>query len=691
MRTTVLGILSLTCVLLQAQDGILINEIQPANRSIREGAGNATPDWVELHNGGIDSVDLYGYRLAIAGAYHLIDQHMKVAPQGFMVLWCSGQPDMGTDHVGFALSRHGGTLLLIDPDATTIRDVFTWPEMPSDQSIGRLPDGGTDWSRFGRASPGASNDERNRIGRAMEPIRFAPGPGVYSGKLVVRMESPEGGEIRYTLDGSSPGPDRGVVYQGPIFIDRNTVIRAMNYGVNHREGAEQCAHFIISEVPRPGISMVMDPEDLRGDSGIYVPGQHANNTRTGMDWERRAMVSFPDDPARNFPIGARISGSGSRGSAKRSFKLIARDRYSSPMEGLPFADGAHFKEGILRADAAPNAFLRNSFIERVVIDHGLAVDIQPSTPLPLYLNDRYWGLYRWMPPKDADWIRSITGEQALDVLEGPSAVALSGTDRYFRTALDALHSELPMNRIEALIDLDALMDLACLDLWMGRADHDINVRCYRPSRPGGRWRWVLFDMDLWAPVNENSLARMCSTTVPEAPYMPALMQHPELQERLLARMSALLATALETGHAASIVDAIYAGSLTDLDADHRRWELELDSPAPDVMLNEMRAFITDRPGHLVKHLAKHTGRRTGVIQVDGPPAASGLIRCEGMPLREGRNNIVCFSGVTMEFEAVPAPGMEFAGWEGSNERSAVLRTDMSASRALNARFRTIVP
>src|SRR5690606_12774530 len=156
-----------------------------------------------------------------------------------------------------------------------------------------------------------------------------------------------------------------------------------------------------------------------------------------------------------------------------------------------------------------------------------------------HLNGRYWGLYRWMPAKDAEWLRHISGAEAVDVLEGPATVALSGKDTHFREARRALLGSATADSIDALIDLGSLIDLACIDLWTGRADHDLNVRCYRPRERGGRWRWVLFDMDLWAPAAENSVERMCSAPVPETPYVPQLLGHPELRPKLLARITAL--------------------------------------------------------------------------------------------------------------------------------------------------------
>ena len=57
-----------------------------------------------------------------------------------------------------------------------------------------------------------------------------PGGGEFSKPLVVTMacKSP-GAMIRYTTDGTPPGPDNGQVYSAPLTIDKNTTYRAIAY------------------------------------------------------------------------------------------------------------------------------------------------------------------------------------------------------------------------------------------------------------------------------------------------------------------------------------------------------------------------------------------------------------------------------------------------------------------------------
>ncbi len=668
---------------------VLINEVQPANHATMRLPDGSSPDWVELVNTGTRPVDLLGMRLVLGARQHVIDAPLVIAAGEHRLLYCSGDPWVGVDHLVLKLPRAGGTLLLLDANGHDVLDIFTWPALPSDVSMGRYPDGGAGWSFFPRPTPGSPN----QADQALRAIAPAPVPtilpGMYTTPIELDLAVPPGGRVHFTVDGSPPEA-HSPVWTGPMVVRERIALRARTWQEGCLPGPEMGGIYVVGAEAVPMASIIMDPLHLAGDSGIYHPGAHANHTRTGVEWERPAMVGLPG-AAHLFPVGVRIHGSGSRGLAKRSFKLHARTRYGSPTEGIPHAGGAVFTEAILRADASPHAFMRNVVLEQLVRAHGLQVDVQPSAPIALYLNERFWGMYRLMPPKNAQWLRSLSGAEALDVLAGPSLHAVNGSDGHFRKALAALYGAAPIDSIEALIDLASLIDLACLDLWTGRADHDLNVRLYRPRQAGGRWRWILYDMDVWAPANDNSLARMVGTMAPEAPWLGPLLAHPALAERLLARITALHAAVLNPMVAGVLVDTLYGRYEELLRADHRRWDLELDMAPPAASRDELRAFITTRPAHLMRQLAEHTGRSLHSVRVEVPPPGAGTLRLEGLTMTSGEHTVHGLAGVPVQLEAVAPPGMEFAGWKGVVGDGPVIRVDLARAKVVRPLFRPVVP
>ena len=61
-------------------------------------------------------------------------------------------------------------------------------------------------------------------------IRFSEPSGTFQGTLSVGIETPiEGAEIRYTLDGSVPGPDSTLYDGNPLLVDQTRQIRAQAF------------------------------------------------------------------------------------------------------------------------------------------------------------------------------------------------------------------------------------------------------------------------------------------------------------------------------------------------------------------------------------------------------------------------------------------------------------------------------
>lgn len=676
-----------------AQDGVMINELQAANRRTFVAPDGSTPDWVELFNPTAKTIDLGGMRFAVVGRTHVLKGPLSIAPHEHRIIWFDGAPDRRPDHAGFTLPRKGGTLLLIAADGLTVKDVFTYPAMAGDLSVGRLTDGNaTEWSFFAEATPGRPNRGIHTVhGRTATPAidtTFVPPDD----RMLLPLTADDGAVIRYTTDGTEPTATHGTRYTAPIAVGSDLVVRARAFVDGRLPSREFCSTFHRGDAPLEGITIAMDQAGLSDDSiGINVEGALANFSRRGRSWERLAMVKFNGSADAPIPIGISIHGSGSRGLPKRSFKLHARDRYDSPVKGLRLNDTEHFQEGILRADAGAHTFLRNRFLEVIATHNGLHVDVQPSRPMPLYLNGAYWGLYRWMPPKDKQWLKHISGSEAVDVLEGPAAVVRSGSDAHFKQAVARIMGLAPIDTLARYIDLDNLIDLACMDLWTGRADHDLNVRLYRPRMPGGRWRWVMFDMDLWAPASENSVERMASGTAAETPYIPQLLRHSDLQQKLLARMSALLATALSPVRAAFVADSLYASHQADMHADHHRWKDEMERPEPAASHAALRSFTTDRPAPLLEHLGKATGRKLRKVTIEAPGADQGVLHIEGLVLSPGEHEVTCFHGVPLRVMFIPAEGHELAGWKGVDAVSSEITIDPARVRSVRPLIRGTMP
>lgn len=684
MRVVALFGLCLWTLPSHGQDHLLLNEVLPGNQGITANNTGGSPDWIEVFNPTTKAVDLLGWRIAMAGRQHIFMRSLVVAAKSYELLWCDGRSTEGPDHIAFKLAREGGALLLITPDGMTVADVFSYPSIPGNVSIGRYPNATRSWSLFTTPTPGEMNrsGEGGRIQGTWKAPEADLGPGWIPAPSMLALRAEEGAVIHFTRDGSLPTPTHGERYATPISIEASTTVRAVAFGSGRLTSADRTATYLIGTPVGETFALSLAPADLWNDStGIYTPGLFNNNTRTGRAWERPGTAAFAGmEPVR---VDVRISGSGSRGARKRSFKLSADEAV------FAFDDSTLVNEAFLRADATPHAWLRNTTLEELVRRYGLNLEVQPSRTTSLYLNAAFWGNYRWMPGKDANWLEQRSGAGSIDLLEGPGASVLNGGDDHYERALAMLLRGAPKDSLETLIDLKSLIDLACMDLWTGRADHEFNVRCYRPRERHGRWRWVLYDMDLWAPANENSVQRMSLAAAPETPFVPQLLDHPELRIAVLARITALQASAFD--QAAEVADSLQRSHRPGLEANFRRWELELDMPHPDTSLAMLKEFAKERPSHLFEDLARYTGRKTHVVVIDVPPAEQATLLIDGLMLAPGKQKVRCFGGVPVPIELRMKKGYEFAGWKGANLDLASGSVDLSRTKDLRPLMRVVAP
>lgn len=301
-----------------------------------------------------------------------------------------------------------------------------------------------------RPSPGAPNDGGWNLGRVAD-TKFSHDRGFHTNAfhLTLSTATPDA-QIRYTLDGSAPTAESGLVYQEPLPIRRTTVVRAAAFKDRHRPSNVDTHTYVfpadvITQPARPdgfpatwagiGADYAIDPRIVQSDPWalraqealLSLPsislvtamdnlfgataGIYANPERSGIAWERPVSLEWLDPDGRDtFQAGAglRIQGGyfRQRGvTRKHSLRLLFKDEYGPGRLRRDlfreFGAAREFDTLVLRAgandgyawDAARNTeqFLRDEFGRRTF----LAMN-QPSGRgrfVHVYLNGLYWGLY----------------------------------------------------------------------------------------------------------------------------------------------------------------------------------------------------------------------------------------------------------------------------------------------------------
>lgn len=201
-------------------------------------AGDAD-DWVELHNGGPQPVDLAGWFLSDdrSEPTKWVFPPVSIVPGGFLVVWTDGEPAEGPLHATFRLSGDGESVVLTSPGGQLVDAVDFGPQAEG-VSWARTSDGGPDWSASTIPTPGATNAgsvavepvdgglpaHRARVGAFPNPFRDAltldagaAGPARFEildllGRRVRTIDAPDG---RATWDGHGPS---GRMARGVYFV-----------------------------------------------------------------------------------------------------------------------------------------------------------------------------------------------------------------------------------------------------------------------------------------------------------------------------------------------------------------------------------------------------------------------------------------------------------------------------------------
>lgn len=125
-----------------------INEVCSSNASILKAANGLTPDWIELHNTGSQTLSLAGYGLSdnVRRPLDWTLPAVTIPADGYLVVFASGEiaeteaKASGASEIfaTFRLSSAGEDLILSSPSGQVI-DEWKVPAVPSDCSYGRDP------------------------------------------------------------------------------------------------------------------------------------------------------------------------------------------------------------------------------------------------------------------------------------------------------------------------------------------------------------------------------------------------------------------------------------------------------------------------------------------------------------------------------------------------------------------------
>ena len=513
--------------------GVWISEVMASNDSVplHENAGKG--DWIEIFNSSAETVDISGWGLSDnlkRGRKWQFPQGTYIGPGEYKVILCDKDTARNSTselHTSFKISRNGlETITLTDPTGE-ILDKVILPEMKTDVSYGRTL-GMAGLFYYDSPTPFQMNGT-GFTGYAPMPS-FTLEPGQYTSTQYVEINVPEGTQVYFTTDGSTPNQD-SIPYNGErLKIGTNTanVLRARAYGDPMTKPSDVLTgtYFINAYHTLPIVSVVTDPNNLYDPEwGLLTVGNDVvkeagklpfKNTvyrkvkTAGIRYE--CYVEMYDVSGEKLlSQGAEFSlmGDYSLDMPQKSFKFKAKSKYGEKtFEAELFSDRPYteYKGFVLRNSGNDSMWTRlaDGFESRLMDAIGINVVHQAWQPYAVYLNGQYWGHMNLRERTDRYLIAQYEGltlEEAdqMDLLQASGSVKY-GSNKAYKAMVKKIRASSPDKNDEDLqyildnVDVDNLFEYMAVEMYFGNSDIG-NTRFYRLKTEGSKWRWVLYDLD----------------------------------------------------------------------------------------------------------------------------------------------------------------------------------------------------
>ncbi|MGI9240486.1 MAG: chitobiase/beta-hexosaminidase C-terminal domain-containing protein [Verrucomicrobiales bacterium] len=442
-------------------------------------------DWIELCNSTVSPAALDGYFLTddptALTKWRIPD--VSIAPGGYLLIFASGKDrsSAGSElHTNFSLTSSGEYLALVKPDGTTVVTEFSpgYPNQREDVSYG-FDDEALIEGYFLNPTPGTEN--AGGFTNFVADTSFSVDRGFYDAPIAVEITSAtEGAEIRYTVNGSKPTSNTGLVYSGPVAISQTTVLRAAAFKAGHVATNVDTHTYIfptdvianpnmrtsVTQHPTYGPQMV---DALKAVPTISLVFQ-GDVDRT----EKEASVELINFEAGDTQVDAGMERFGNyvTNFSKRGMRLNFRKLYGPGKLEFPVFDGHEYP--IPPADqvdsidlrsgnhdmSSRGAYMSNRFTDDTMLDMG---NIAPHGRfVHVYLNGLYWGQYhmreRWSAAMMSEYYggtkadyESINANNAgNEFLVGTPS---DGTGEYWAETRDRVNSATPFASASSHIDM----------------------------------------------------------------------------------------------------------------------------------------------------------------------------------------------------------------------------------------------
>lgn len=522
---------------------LIINEIAASNIDGTMSPATNYDSWIEIYNPTTEDQVLGGGYLSNdtnnPTLWRLPDNIGSVPAKGFKVLWL-GSNESNASQAPFKLSCDGGTVILSNAQGQKIASQ-NYPAALSRTAWARQTDGTGAWGWTAHPTPGASNASSEFAVTRLDAPEVSAGSRTFTTSFNFHVTIPEGCTLYYTTDGSLPTEKSLTSKSGRFYVNESINYRFRLYRQGYLPSVPVTRSYIMTEpTSLPIVSVVgderyfTDPQigiAVKGTNGIAGHGRN-EQCNWNQDWERPVNFSYilPDKPAAeqmafNQDVAISVSGAATRYDEPKSFKLKSGKEFDG-QNTLPYPffeqkPTIRNKTVVLRNGGNDNVDgsggsqykagrFRDAAIQTVLLNSGIDIDAQAYQPVVRYINGKRDGVINLREPNNKKYAAANYGydDENIDFIEENIYHNLMITEgsgetleRIFELAKDARYTA-SYKEIKTLLDIDEYINYMAAQLYLCSKDwpHN-NMKAFR-SKDNGRFRFIIFDLDLILRVND---------------------------------------------------------------------------------------------------------------------------------------------------------------------------------------------
>lgn len=707
-----------------AQGQIVLSEICPDNQSVLQDTFGNYSDWIELMilsdlNTGKEGLFLTDdpgnpRKWALPSA-------VLSAATRKLVFASNNASASGSEwHSNFQLNKTGEFVGVWSDRQKIWLDSIRFIAIPENYTYSKNERG--IWFCTSHISPGEPNPGDLNDGDCnLDPPLHSHKSGYYGKPFELALSGvQENAQIYFTLDGSEPNPN-SFRYTVPLIIQKNTVVKAATSPDGKSFSTFISLVFIFDQKPSgiPVVHISTNPEWLFSDStGIFAKGPNASSefpyygANFWKDTAVRCQLSYWDEMGNEifnerFDIGIH-GGKSARTQPMKPLNVFAKEKYQFPLIPYSFFSPADtekkYKRFVLRNAGSDfnKAHLRDGFIGRLVNDLNIKVDAPDYKPAVVYINGDYWGLMEIREKNDPyfPFTRYGITPNKINFLEDDTIV-IEGSrhefDSIYLMVRDfGVDDPERLKSLASVFDLDGFMDYVITESYFNNWDWPGNNVKYWKEQQQGKWRYILFDMDVslnafpWAYHTESNLHRILGTAFDSNKHMTilrALLKNQEFRTALINRYADLMNTAFLPGELERRLEKLRNLMEPEMKRHFAKWGSSVEE-WKGVLEKEVHQFIVERPAYAFEFVK--TAMKLDAIhqlELESFPRGVSSIELNSLKLQQQHFSGKYFQGNAISVYAKNYLGYEFKYWkinEDSLMYSNPLKLDLTRDTKLVA-------